>query len=86
MTDAGTGHHRSTRSRRIFDRFGRAESARGRDGGVGLGLAIVDAIAKAHEGRCTVRTSPTGTTFSLRLPQFTRARAGARTRVEVAGY
>jgi signal transduction histidine kinase len=58
----------------IFERFGRADAARTRaQGGVGLGLAIVDAIAKAHDGRCTVRTSPTGTTFSLRMPRFRSA-------------
>jgi len=55
----------------IFDRFARADAARSRaQGGVGLGLAIVDAIAKAHGGRCTVRTSRSGTTFSLRLPRY----------------
>ncbi|TML17016.1 MAG: HAMP domain-containing histidine kinase [Actinobacteria bacterium] len=55
----------------IFDRFARADAARTRvQGGVGLGLAIVDAIAKAHGGRCTVRSTPTGTTFALRMPRF----------------
>jgi signal transduction histidine kinase len=53
----------------IFERFSRADRARGRDG-VGLGLAIVDAIAKAHGGRCTVKSSPDGTTFTLLLPGF----------------
>jgi signal transduction histidine kinase len=65
---------------RIFDRFGRADPARGRDhGGAGLGLAIVSAIAAAHGGHCTVETSPAGTTFSLELPGFrksTRLSAG----------
>jgi signal transduction histidine kinase len=55
----------------IFERFARADSARSRDhGGVGLGLAIVDAIAKAHGGSCAVRTAANGSTFSLRLPGF----------------
>ena len=34
---------------RAFERFSRADTALGR-GGVGLGLAIVDAIARAHDG------------------------------------
>jgi signal transduction histidine kinase len=61
---------------RIFDRFARSDSARSREqGGVGLGLAIVDAIAKAHGGRCTVRASEEGSTFALRLPRFAPAPA-----------
>ena len=63
---------------RIWERFGRADVARTRtDGGVGLGLTIVDAIAKAHGGRCTVETSPHGSSFVLRLPGFTAERAAA---------
>jgi signal transduction histidine kinase len=42
---------------------------------VGLGLAIVDAIAKAHGGRCTVKSSPQGSCFTLVLPGFRRATA-----------
>jgi signal transduction histidine kinase len=58
----------------IFDRFARADAARTRaQGGVGLGLAIVDAIAKAHGGRCTIQTSRAGTTFSLRMPRYRSA-------------
>jgi signal transduction histidine kinase len=56
---------------RIFDRFARGDIARSRTtGGVGLGLAIVDAVAKAHGGTCTVRSRPKGTVFALRLPDF----------------
>jgi signal transduction histidine kinase len=59
---------------KIFERFGRADAARTRArGGVGLGLAIVDAIAKAHGGRCTVRNAENGATFALRLPRFQQA-------------
>ncbi|MGH2865968.1 MAG: sensor histidine kinase [Solirubrobacteraceae bacterium] len=59
---------------RIFDRFARADSARTRsEGGVGLGLAIVDAIAKAHGGVCTVTSTPQGSVFALSLPHFTPA-------------
>jgi signal transduction histidine kinase len=54
---------------RIFDRFGRADDARTRaQGGAGLGLAIVAAIAAAHGGRCTVEPRRKGTTFALHLP------------------
>jgi signal transduction histidine kinase len=54
---------------RIFDRFGRADAARTRvAGGVGLGLAIVDAIAKRHGGSCLVRSTPHGSVFALALP------------------
>jgi two-component system OmpR family sensor kinase len=59
---------------RIFDRFGRADAARSRDhGGVGLGLAIVDAIAQAHGGRCTAEQAEPGAVFALRLPGFSPA-------------
>jgi K+-sensing histidine kinase KdpD len=35
---------------------------------VGLGLAIVDAIATAHGGRCSVEPRERGTLFALHLP------------------
>ena len=56
---------------RIFDRFTRVDDARNRAaGGAGLGLAIVDAIARAHGGSCAVRPFPRGVLFALRLPGF----------------
>jgi signal transduction histidine kinase len=58
----------------IFDRFARADPARSRThGGVGLGLAIVDAVAKAHGGSCAVRSAKSGSIFSLKLPGFAAA-------------
>jgi signal transduction histidine kinase len=71
VRDAGQGIDEEA-TERIFARFGRADAARSRNsGGVGLGLAIVDAIAKAHGGTCSLRASTEGTTFSLALPGFT---------------
>ncbi len=61
---------------RIFDRFARADAARTRSaGGAGLGLAIVDAIAKGHDGSCTVKNTGHGTVVALRLPGFVPAEA-----------
>jgi two-component system OmpR family sensor kinase len=71
VTDGGSGVAAEA-LKRIFDRFSRADDARTRaQGGVGLGLAIVSAIAHAHGGRCDVTALPRGTAFTLRLPGFT---------------
>ena len=61
-------------SERIFERFARADTARSRaEGGAGLGLAIVDAIARAHGGSCSAESNGRGTVFSLRFPGFAAA-------------
>jgi two-component system OmpR family sensor kinase len=60
---------------RLFDRFSRADSARSRaQGGAGLGLAIVDAIVRAHGGSCEAANTKVGAVFTLRFPGFTEAR------------
>ncbi|MFI6759937.1 sensor histidine kinase [Micromonospora sp. NPDC050417] len=54
----------------VFDRFWRADSARGRGtGGSGLGLAITRQIVTDHGGTITVASElGVGTTFSIVLP------------------
>ncbi|HET9543966.1 MAG TPA: sensor histidine kinase, partial [Gaiellaceae bacterium] len=44
---------------RAFERFSRGDEARS-SGGAGLGLAIVDAVARAHGGEARARTRPEG--------------------------
>lgn len=79
VRDTGIGIPAEAASR-IFDRFSRADAARTRaDGGVGLGLAIVDAIAKAHGGHADVRRLDDGSLFSLELPGFVAVRTGTTT-------
>lgn len=53
-----------------FQRFWRRDSSRSRDtGGAGLGLAIVEAVAKSHGGSVIAENMRTGgARFTLRLP------------------
>ena len=69
---------------RIFERFARGDDSRARgSGGTGLGLAIVKAIAEAHGGTASVRSTPgKGSTFWMRIPGFVAGYTGG---VELKG-
>jgi signal transduction histidine kinase len=58
VRDAGPGFPEEFRPR-AFDRFSRADEARSR-GGSGLGLSIVELVARAHGGATGVRNLPDG--------------------------
>jgi two-component system OmpR family sensor kinase len=64
-------------AQRAFERFYRADQARGRrTGGTGLGLAIVSALVSAHGGTVAVDTEPgRGATFRIALPLAPEAQA-----------
>jgi signal transduction histidine kinase len=63
----------------IFEPFRRAVEGDGHPtSGLGLGLYIVEQIARAHGGTVSVRsTEAEGTTFTLRLPRHARGSAEA---------
>lgn len=69
VTDDGPGLT-AEQAATVFDRFSRVDDGRNRaTGGSGLGLSIAAAIAEAHHGRITLRTSPgAGCTFRVELP------------------
>jgi len=67
-SDDGPGIPSADRDR-VFERFARADEARGRDaGGTGLGLAIAREIITAHGGTLRVLDTVGGAAFQLRLP------------------
>ncbi|MGH3351438.1 MAG: sensor histidine kinase [Nocardioides sp.] len=69
VTDDGVGIP-AAEQLRVFTEFYRGTSqAIGGRKGVGLGLSIVDRVARRHDGRVTLRSEPgTGTRVSLVLP------------------
>jgi len=55
---------------RVFERFARSDASRSRrEGGAGLGLSIVAAVARAHGGTATAQSVVgQGSVFELRIP------------------
>jgi signal transduction histidine kinase len=67
VSDDGTGVGRADR-RRVFGRFERGHTSAG---GTGLGLYLVEAVARAHGGRVDlVSAEGHGSTFTLVLPVY----------------
>jgi two-component system, OmpR family, sensor histidine kinase TrcS len=55
---------------RLFERFVRADTSRSNGSGIGLGLAIVSLIVKAHHGSVTAESADGATVFRVRLPMI----------------
>jgi signal transduction histidine kinase len=67
VSDTGLGFDAST-SAALFDRFAQGEGAAGR-GGVGLGLAMAETLARGMGGDITATSEKGGgSTFTVRLP------------------
>jgi two-component system, OmpR family, Ni(II)-sensor and/or redox sensor kinase NrsS len=85
IKDTGIGIPAAEQTR-IFERFYRIESDRSRKtGGMGLGLAIAQAIVQHHQGIITVKSEVgTGSSFMIHLPimrQSSREELNLRQRI-----
>jgi len=68
IADNGPGIPKEIRDR-VFQPF----VTHGKKGGIGLGMAIVNNVVKAHNGKIKLETSDEGTRFLAQLPQFATA-------------
>ena len=70
VEDTGSGIPRELKEQ-VFEPFFRVDKSRSRElGGVGLGLALVHEIVRAHDGSIAVKDNPSGgTIFEVLLPQ-----------------
>lgn len=77
VEDTGSGIPRELKER-VFEPFFRVDKSRSRElGGVGLGLALVHEIVRAHDGSITVKDNPSGgTIFEVVIPQHLQPLSG----------
>jgi signal transduction histidine kinase len=68
VADNGPGIPNEEKSH-VTDRFYRGHSSAGKSG-IGLGLSVVEAVARLHEGRLTLGDNHPGLTACLRLPSL----------------
>jgi two-component system sensor histidine kinase TrcS len=61
---------------RLFERFVRADTSRSDGSGIGLGLAIVSSIVKAHQGSVSAESADGRTVFRVRLPMIDNPEQG----------
>ncbi|HEV7580829.1 MAG TPA: HAMP domain-containing sensor histidine kinase [Mycobacterium sp.] len=61
---------------RLFERFVRADPSRSNGSGIGLGLAIVSSIVKAHHGSVSAESTDGRTVFRVRLPMIDSPNSG----------
>lgn len=72
VADSGEGIPEGDREK-VFQRFFRVESSRGRHPGNGLGLSLVSAVVKLHDGDILLEDNHPGLRVVIRLPRTARA-------------
>ena len=71
VTDHGPGI-RPDMLTQVFDRFTKADTARARSEGSGLGLSLARENARLHGGELVAANTGSGARFTLRLPRYQR--------------
>lgn len=71
VTDHGPGI-REDMLAQVFDRFAKADTARARSEGSGLGLSLARENARLHGGDILAENTGSGARFTLRIPRYQR--------------
>lgn len=67
VVDSGPGIPEE-KHEKVFERFYRVEASRSRQSGNGLGLSLVSAVMKLHDGKVTLRNTKKGLRVRLQFP------------------